>query len=121
MNDVEKDASSQKKRNETSKKEEKDEEEIDFVEEGFSAADAVGRRLSQKSDDTSRLSEEHRYSIATNEIKEVRMPQRSSRGLLTSSKKGEIRASQISEEYNENFSGTDFKSDFTGDKIDSIP
>ena len=78
MNDVEKDASSQRKRNEISKKE-KNEEEIDFVEEGFSAANAVGRRLSQKSDDTSRLSEENRYSIATNEIKEVKMPQRSSK------------------------------------------
>jgi len=91
MNDVEKDASSQRKRNEISKKE-KNEEEVDFVEGHFSAANAVGRRLSQKSDDTSRLSEENRYSIATNEIKEVRMPQRSSRGLLTSGKKGEVRA-----------------------------
>lgn len=117
---MEKDALSQKKRNEISKGE-KDQEEVDFVEDNFSAADAVGRRLSQKSDDTSRLSEERRYSMATNEIKEVRMPQRLSRGLLTSGKKGEVRASQTSEEYNENFSGTDFKSDFTGDKIDSVP
>lgn len=117
---MEKDASSQKKRNEIPEKEENGEE-VDFMDGNFSAANAVERRLSQKSDDTSRLSEENRYSMATNEIKEVRMPQRSSRGLLTSNKKGELRASQISEEYNENFSGTDFKSDFTGDKIDSIP